>query len=159
MSMNLISLRALQKDDLDAFFEHQKDEKARYMAAFVSKNPNDKQAFLAHWDKVLADESIVIRTILNNGRISGHILCHSWFGDPELTYWLDKSEWGRGIATEAVRLFVQEISVRPLFTRIVKDNMGSQRVLEKNGFVISDEDKGFANGRNSEAEEFILKLN
>lgn len=128
------------------------------MAAFVAEDPTNKEKFLAHWNRVLADSSITVRTILCNGRVSGHILCHSWFGNPELTYWIDKADWGKGVATKSVELFLDEIAIRPIFARIVKDNVGSKRVLEKNGFIISGEDKGFANGRQSEVEEFILTL-
>lgn len=42
--------------------------------------------------------------------------------------------------------------------RDVQDNIGSICVLQKCGFTITGEDKGFANGRNAEIEEYILTL-
>lgn len=53
---------------------------------------------------------------------------------------------------------VTEDDLRPLYARAVKDNIASIRVLEKCGFVLSGEDKGFSNARSKEVEEFILKL-
>ena len=45
-----------------------------------------------------------------------------------------------------------------LYACVAKDNSASIRVLEKCGFTISGEDKGFSNARGEEVEEFILKL-
>ena len=42
--------------------------------------------------------------------------------------------------------------------RVATDNIGSGKVLEKNGFVLIGSDKGFANARGMEIEEFIFKL-
>lgn len=49
-------------------------------------------------------------------------------------------------------------NVRPLYARVVKDNLASQRVLQKCGFTICGENKGFANARGKEVEEFIMRL-
>jgi RimJ/RimL family protein N-acetyltransferase len=45
-----------------------------------------------------------------------------------------------------------------LYARVAKDNVASKRVLEKCGFMIVGEDKGFASARGAEIEELILKL-
>ena len=45
-----------------------------------------------------------------------------------------------------------------MYARVAKDNLGSQRVLQKCGFVIIGEDKGFANARAQEIEELLLVL-
>ena len=44
------------------------------------------------------------------------------------------------------------------FGRVAFDNIGSQKVLEKCGFVKIGNDRGFANAREVETEEFIYKL-
>jgi RimJ/RimL family protein N-acetyltransferase len=80
------------------------------------------------------------------------------FGELEVGYWIDKPQWGKGIATQALRAFLPYVAERPLYARVVKDNIGSIRVLQKCGFTISGEDKGFANARAAEVEEFIFKL-
>jgi RimJ/RimL family protein N-acetyltransferase len=89
-------LRDVREDDLDIFFEQQLDPEATYMAAFTAKDPADREAFNAHWSKILGDESITIQTILYRGQVAGHILSHAWFGDPEVSYWLGKEFWGVG---------------------------------------------------------------
>jgi RimJ/RimL family protein N-acetyltransferase len=49
-------------------------------------------------------------------------------------------------------------SARPIFGRTAFDNFASQKVLMNNGFVKIGVDKGFANARGIEIEEFIFKL-
>ncbi|MDQ3537205.1 MAG: GNAT family N-acetyltransferase, partial [Actinomycetota bacterium] len=41
--------------------------------------------------------------------------------------------------------------------RAAKDNIASIRVLEKCGFTVSGEDRGFANARDAEVDEFIFR--
>jgi RimJ/RimL family protein N-acetyltransferase len=79
-------------------------------------------------------------------------------GQPEVTYWIGKEYWGNGVATRALSAFLESARVRPLHARAAKDNVASLRVLEKCGFVITGEDKGFSNARGEEVEEFILTL-
>ena len=55
-------------------------------------------------------------------------------------------------------MFLEFVTVRPLYARAAKDNIGSRRVLEKCGFVICGEDKGFAHARGAEIEEYVLRL-
>ncbi len=153
------SLREFLDDDLTTFFEQQRDPEANYMAAFTKKNPDDAEAFQLHWQKVLADKNVLIRTILYDDAIAGYILSHDWFGEPEITYWLGKAFWGKGLATNALQAFLKVQTVRPLYARVVHDNHASKRVLEKCGFQVNGEDKGFANARNKEMREYILILN
>lgn len=154
-----VQLREVRESDLPIFFEQQLDPSANSMAAFTVKDPSDRQAFTAHWNKILGDEGITIMTILFDGDVAGSILSHGWFGgEPEVSYWLGKEYWGEGIATEALAAFLDHIKRRPLYARAAKDNIASVRVLEKCGFTICGYDRGFANARGEEIEEVILKL-
>ncbi len=151
-------LRGLQDDDLPIFFTQQQEPDAIQMAAFTAKDPSDEAAFHAHWAKIRADETITLQTILHDGEVAGHIACHRWFGEPEVTYWLGQAFWGKGVATAALTQFLNQLTTRPLLARVAQDNVGSLRVLQKCGFVITGEDKGFAHGRNAEVAEYILTL-
>ena len=153
-----VSLRDVGEADLLVFFLNQLDPDANHMAGFTAKDPSDRDAFDEHWSKVLADESIAIKTILFDGEVAGSILSHNWFGDPEVSYWIGKEYWGRGVATQALKLFLDDYGVRPLYARVVFDNYASKRVLEKCSFVAHGVDQGFANARGKEVEEFIFKL-
>ena len=155
-----IVLRDVVMSDLPIFFEQQLDPEANHMAAFTTKEPTDRDAFMAHWMRILRDETITTQTILFDGQVVGSISSYVDEDEQrEVTYWLGKPYWGKGIATSALTAFLASLKERPLYARAAKDNLGSLRVLEKCGFTRIGEDKGFANARGKEVEEFILRLN
>ena len=151
-------LREAAHDDLRIFFEQQLNPEANWMEAFTAKDPADRGAFDAHWKKILADKGITIRTILYDGQVAGSVLCHSWGGEPEISYWLGREYWGKGIATQSLALFLQVVTRRPLTARVAKDNIASIRVLEKNGFTLTGEGKWFSNARGKEVDELVWVL-
>ena len=151
-----VLLRPVQEADLPSFFLHQQDPQARWMAAFAPANPNDTVAFDARWCRVLVDPGILARTIEMDGCVVGHVASYVHAGAFEVTYWLDRAAWGRGIATCALHLFLQDQTVRPIWARVAKDNLASLRVLEKCGFAIVGEDSGYAHARGCNTEEWLL---
>jgi len=156
---NELYLRDVVHDDLPIFFENQLDQEANYMAAFTAKDPTNREAFTAHWHKILANETGIIQTIIFNEQVAGSVSSYEDEGKPEVTYWLGKEYWGKGIATRALKEFLAHNNqTRPIYARVAKDNLGSRRVLEKCGFKIIGESKGFANARGQEIEELLLEL-
>ena len=156
---NELLLRDVLPDDLPIFFEQQLNQEANTMAAFTSKDPTDQEAFMVHWRKNLGNDTCIIKTILFNGQVAGSVSSYEDEGKPEVTYWLGKEYWGKGIATSALTEFLTHHNkTRPIYARVAKDNLGSRRVLEKCGFAIIGESKGFANARGQEIEEFLLEL-
>ncbi|MFG6117823.1 MULTISPECIES: GNAT family N-acetyltransferase [Thalassobacillus] len=151
-------LRDVMEDDLPFFFKHQQDRDANHMAAFTSEDPRDWNSFLTQWNKILADEDIIKQTITVQNNVAGNILCFEQFGVPGVSYWIGKEYWGKGIATDALREFLKQVTIRPLYARAAKDNIRSLKVLEKCGFTISGEDSGFSNARGQDVEEFVLIL-
>jgi ribosomal-protein-alanine N-acetyltransferase len=158
MTKNNITLIKTEKDDLNLFFQFQLDKEANYLAAFTSKDPNDKTTYLEKYTKHLADPTIHMRTIKVNDVIAGSIAKFVMKNEAGLTYWIDKKFWGQGVATTALTDFLKIEQTRPIYAHAAFDNYGSQRVLEKCGFVKIGKDKGFANARQAEIEEFIYKL-
>jgi RimJ/RimL family protein N-acetyltransferase len=158
MNDNKIMLRQTVIDDLEFFFRFQLDKEANNLAAFTSKDPTDKSAYLTKHTKLLSDPTINNQTIIVDNIIVGSIAKFEMEGDAEITYWIDRNFWGKGIATTALKNFLTIENTRPIFGRVAFDNFGSQRVLEKCGFKKIGKDKGFANARQTEIEEFIYKL-
>lgn len=151
--------RGVAEEDLPVLFAHQQDAEALQMAAFTARDPADWNDYLAHMTRILAEPTVIVRTILMNMVEAGSVLSYETDGKPEVSYWLGRSFWGRGIATAALTRFLAEVNrKRPIYARVAKDNLGSCRVLEKCGFRIIGEDKGFANARNRETEEYLLEL-
>lgn len=134
-----ILLRSVIASDLPIFFEQQRDPVANEMAAFPAR---DREAFMAHWAKILADESNILKTILYSDQVAGNMV--SWEhpdqgSEREVGYWLGRAYWGKGIATRALSLFLDQVTTRPLYAYVVKHNLASIRVLEKCGFEKMDE--------------------
>jgi RimJ/RimL family protein N-acetyltransferase len=156
---NELLLRDIVNDDLPIFFEQQLNNEANYMAAFTAKDPTNQEAFTAHWHRILANETVIIKTIIFDGQVAGSVSSYEDEGKPEVTYWLGKEYWGKGIATWALKVFLaHDNKTRPIYARVAKDNLGSRRVLEKCGFTVISESKGFANARGQEIEELLLEL-
>jgi len=84
------------------------------------------------------------RAIVVDGLYAGQIgIFPREIGDAEIGYWLGEEYWGRGVITQAIALIVKlakEI-VKPteIYAKVIKDNVGSWKALEKNGFVFISE--------------------
>jgi RimJ/RimL family protein N-acetyltransferase len=153
-----IKLRDIRPEDLPIFFDQQSDPEANQMAAFTRKDPTDWEAFDAHWAKIMANENILIQTIEFQGQVAGSVLKYDLFGLPEISYWLGKEFWGQGIATQALKAFLEILTVRPVYAHAAADNQASIRVLEKCGFKLKRRSSFFANARGEEIEEVEMVL-
>ena len=154
-----IKLRPTEIADLATLFQFQLDKEGGYLAAFMPKDPTDKSAYIDKHTKLLDNPTVNNQTIILDNLIVGSIAKFIIEGDTEITYWIDRKFWGQGIATQALKKFLAIETTRPIFGRVAFDNFGSQKVLEKCGFDKIGTDKGFANARQKEIEEFIYKLN
>lgn len=140
-----VLLRAVGDADLPILYEQQLDPEACAMANFPSR---EREPFMAHWAKVLADPGNLTQVILVGGLVAGNIVC---FGPPDerlVGYWLGRQFWGQGVATRALGALLGLLEERPLFAYVARQNPASRRVLEKCGFVVQAE----------EADEYWLKL-
>ncbi len=153
-----IELRPTTVADLDILFQFQLDHEGRHLAAFMSQDSTHKEAYLAKYTRLLNDPTVNNQTIIADSEIVGSIAKFVMEGDAELTYWIDRQFWGKGVATNALKNFLNLETARPLFGRVAFDNLGSQKVLENCGFVKIGTDRGFANARQAEIEEFIYRL-
>jgi len=156
--MSQVALRPLEAGDLDLIFEYMRDPESVRMAAFTAKDPNDRSAFDAHMERIMSDPTCWLRVIVRDSRLVGTMGSYLSEGMTEVTFWIDRAYWGQGIATQALCLLLEEITVRPLRARAASDNAGSLRVLQKVGFRPIGTDVGFAQGRAAEIEETILEL-
>ncbi|MER5345962.1 MULTISPECIES: GNAT family N-acetyltransferase [Streptomyces] len=153
-----ISLRPVHDSDLPVFFRLMNDPESLRMAAFTAEDPTDRDAFDAHWKRIRASSDVVPRTILADGDVVGSAAVYGEPGEREVTYWIDRAYWGRGIATAALRDLLAEVPERPLHARAAADNAGSRRVLEKCGFRVTGNDRGYAHARGEDTDEVVLTL-
>jgi RimJ/RimL family protein N-acetyltransferase len=155
-STGSVRLRAAIAADLPAFFEHQRDPEANLIAAYAAR---DRDAFMAHWSKSLADNSNILRTVVVEGEVAGDVVCWEQEGHREVGYWIGREFWGKGIATRALGAFLSEVTTRPLYAYVAAHNVASVRVLAKCGFTISNEKPASSEEPHGDGDdEVVLKL-
>jgi len=125
-------LREVEPGDLQAFYEQQADPVAVEMAAFPAR---ERDSHMAHWERVLADETVVARTVMADGVVAGHVVSFLRGGVREVGYWIERDLWGRGIASAALEQFLLLETRRPLHAGVAAHNAGSLRVLARCGFA------------------------
>jgi RimJ/RimL family protein N-acetyltransferase len=153
-----VSLRPIEDADFDTIFRQMSDAESIRMAAFTPENLTDRNAFLDRMARIRADANASNWVIDVDGEVAGTVASFVIDDEREVTYWIDRAHWGKGIASAAVQLLLVETAERPLHARAASDNVGSLRVLEKAGFRRVGVDRGFAHGRGEEIEETILRL-
>jgi RimJ/RimL family protein N-acetyltransferase len=132
-------LRKVIEADLPVFHEYECDPEAAAMAAFP---PRERDAFMTHWAKTLADDSALTWTVVCDGEVAGNIGCWETDGQTLVGYWIGRKFWGRGLATRALTELVGMVDTRPLNAYVVESNVASIRVLEKCGFTRVGEHTG-----------------
>lgn len=130
--MTSVVLRPVRDGDADRLFAFQADPVAAAMADFASR---DRDEFDAHLARVLADPDNVYLVVEVDGEAVGNVASFLREGEREVGYWIDRANWGRGIASAAVALLLERDPTRPLHAGVAPHNIGSQRVLERCGFV------------------------
>jgi RimJ/RimL family protein N-acetyltransferase len=148
-----VHLRDVRDDDLLMMFEHQTDPEANRMANFEAR---DRDAFMAHWAKILRDDSVVVRTIEFEGHVAGNIVSWEHDGERDVGYWIGHDHWGKGVATAALTAFLVELDTRPLHAHVAAHNIGSIRVLEKCGFERSGHERLPVDA--DKVQELLMKL-
>jgi RimJ/RimL family protein N-acetyltransferase len=79
---------------------------------------------------------VLARVIVVGDDIAGTIGSWGDAGEREVTYWIGRSYWGKGLRPMPSRPFLAVDRSRPLYARVASDNVASLRVLEKCGFHV-----------------------
>ncbi|RSN25803.1 GNAT family N-acetyltransferase [Amycolatopsis sp. WAC 04169] len=153
-----VALRPVEDRDLDTLYELMRDPESVRMAAFIARDPDDREAFDRHMARLRTSPDLTLRAVTGDGRFLGTIGSFFVEGDAEITYWIDRAVWGRGVASRALALFLEMVEVRPLYARAASDNFGSLRVLRKAGFRVIGTEVAYASTRDGEIDETVLRL-
>ncbi len=151
-----IRLRPIEPQDIPLMFAHQSDPESIRMAVVY---PRDRPAFDAHWQMIMQDPGITARAIIANDVMVGQVSCFKMDGVDSVGYWIAREHWGKGYATRGLALLLEEVNTRPLHARVARQNTGSIRVLERNGFTLTRYQISPANGRFPVCEEAMMQLN
>jgi RimJ/RimL family protein N-acetyltransferase len=154
-AINDVRLRTVERGDLPTLYRYQLDPEANRMAAV---NPRNLDLFYAHWTKIFNAPNVIARAILADGVLAGHISCFRADDKDYVGYWIDREHWGRGIASRALALLLDEVPTRPLYARVASHNVASLRVLTRFGFVVTHYQVSPPDERYLECEEAFLVL-
>ena len=152
-------LREVRDTDLDVLFSHWTDPEANRVAAFAPADPSDREAFDERWRRIRDSDDSTALVIEVDGKVVGSISSWTNEGEREVTYWIGRENWGKGIATRALAEFLADVErTRPIQASTADDNVGSQRVLEKCGFHRVGVRRAFATSRGEELDEVFFRL-
>ena len=149
-------LREITEADYETLFEIQNNEAAHHQAAFSTLK--DREASDAHLNRILALDSVILLGVEVDGQLVGNIGKWMMGDDAELMYWIGREHEGNGYATQALALFLDYYTPRPLCAHVVADNTASIRILEKHGFIKFEEMNSYADARGEEVTEYGYRL-
>lgn len=154
-----MQIRDVRESDFQALFEIQRDPESRWMAAFGSKDLDNKEAYLLHMFKIAHDKDVLYKVIEHEDQVVGNV--GKWISEhgSELTYWIDKKFRGINLTSSAVREFLLLFPDRPIYAHTAGDNLASQAILSKLGFSKYEEFMSFSEIRGAEILEvgFVLE--
>jgi RimJ/RimL family protein N-acetyltransferase len=150
-----LSLRGTTDDDLPILYTFQLEPEATEMAAFPAR---DWESFAAHQRCIRADPTLIAKTIVVDGQVTGSIGSYAQDGKRLIGYWIGREHWGKGIATAALSALLTIDQTRPIYAFVAKSNASSRRVLEKCGFNVVSEERWFDDALGQEIEEYLLEL-
>lgn len=129
-----VQLRDVETTDLPVLYQHQLEPEAINLAVV---NPRTAEAFDAHWRKILGNPGVIAKAIMLDDTVVGHISCFRSEGQDEVGYWIAREHWGKGIATRALALLLEQVTIRPLHATVARANAASIRVLQRCGFTLT----------------------
>lgn len=161
------ALRSWQEDDADslAHFANNPEIAKNLRDAFPHPYTlDDAHAFIS-----MASKSTSIFAIEIAGKACGGIGLHPQHDiyrlNAEMGYWLGQPFWGQGIVSRAINQVVrygfEYLPVERIFAVPFGSNLASQRVLEKNGFVLEAHLRAtiIKNGRYEDEMIFAIRKN
>lgn len=156
--MGHIELRDVDDDDLDAIFDMMRDRDSIAMAAFTAEDPDDRHGFDAWIARERAAPDVSYSVVTENGGFAGTAAAFTVDGEREVSVWLARHAWGRGVATDALHVLVSRQPERPLYARAAAHDVGWIAVLTRAGFTEVSRSKVFAPGLGADVEEIVFAL-
>ena len=139
LSIGILQIEQVTQSYVDWFYNK---EVVRYSDNQYRKRSFDGQC--SYVESCLKNEDVNLYGIFNDATHIGNIvmsgLC-SFHRKAELTYVIGETKyWGKGVASFAISKIIEiardEFNLNKLYASIASGNIGSARVLEKNGFVL-----------------------
>ena len=142
----VITLEKRTADTVKTYFE--KANRPEIKQVLPQKAKTVEEALEDYEQTLLPNAKSYGRTVYVDGNYVGDVWCYCIDPDDEpnsmLSFCIFEPEyWSKGIATAAVKMFIQKICacyhVKTIGAFTFAHNLASIRVLEKNGFVLMEE--------------------
>ena len=142
----IITLEKRTADTVRTFFE--KTDRPEIRQVLPQKAKTVEEALENYEETLRPDAESFGQTVYVDGQYVGDVWCYCIDLNDEpncmLSFCIFELEyWNKGIATTAVKMFIQNICalyhVKTIGAFTFSDNLASIRVLEKNGFVVMEE--------------------
>lgn len=138
------TLRPWNINDLDSLVSNANNKKIAQYMTDQFPHPYTIEKGKAFIEFATKGSPLHIFAIDINGKAVGGIGVHPQMDiqckNAELGYWLAEPFWGKGIVTKAIGQMIdygfKNFDIDRIFARPFGTNKGSQRVLEKSGFVL-----------------------
>ena len=157
-----LTLKPLAEADFGALYHVQNDDEAAWVAGGGAHR--DRDAFTQRMANIVKGDQMqcAMQVMWAQGTIAGYLAHFIRDGkNREVSLWLDRAVWGKGLATRAMHMFLSglpdQIKAEPIFARVVDGNDASARVMEKNGFFNVGRDKFYSDIRSCEVSETLFK--
>lgn len=141
-----IYFRALNIVDVNDIHDYASDEDvSRFIGWRLMNSPDETREYVEEMIKREKAETHLYASILlkSTDRIIGTAMIFNFdlqVKHAEIGYVLHKDHWGKGYATQAISLMdgfcFESLKLHKLHARVVDRNIGSARVLEKNGYQL-----------------------
>lgn len=140
----MIELKERTEQHVKIYYEKTQDAEIK---AFLPSSAQTLEDALRMYIETKSESAkSVEKTIYYNGKYVGDIWCYGLWEEPDamLSYCIfEKKLWGKRIATEAVRLFVEflrtDYHIKSIGAFTYRNNGASIRVLNKNGFALMEQ--------------------
>jgi [ribosomal protein S5]-alanine N-acetyltransferase len=158
MELERFRLRQIHQNDVEALFAlHSDPEVMKYnddplvkieeaAKRYEMMEPEFKEKQVIRWTIARKEDDLMI----------GSVILSSWnkkFASAEIGYDLSREYWGQGIMTEILQKVIsfgfEQMALNRIEASFAPENVGSRRVLEKNGFAYEGtlKEKWYMNGR------------
>lgn len=127
-----ITIRPVLPQDYEYLYIQDSDPQTAAMAGFI---PRQREAFFAHIERCAANPEIYTRIIELDGRCVGSLAAFPIENQLHIGYTVNRADWGKGIASKGLSLFIPCIPQVNLHASTIASNIGSSKVLARNGFV------------------------
>ena len=147
--MSSVALRDIRESDVDRVFDWV--SKPWYVDEFAGSAMPTPDAHKTYFESILGGGVCFLAVEFEGVHVGNAGVKNISNGEGEIWYYIGDESWrGRGIATILVAELIEYsrsiFDLKAIYARVLESNVGSRRVLEKNGFRLAYDNFGFYKG-------------